>query len=160
MLRNSKGLRRPAWSSWERDSVQLGAAILCDYATIREGLLHVLGGGVTRMWSNQFPAPLTGTVALLLELHRQELDRPHEFEMVVMGADGARIADVNGAFQVPTNPDLDIHEPQLVPLALDLRGAGLPAPGAYTIDISIDGQHRTSLRFEARLRDEQGAPQP
>lgn len=134
--------------------MQIGAAILCDYATIREGLLHVLGGGVTRIWSDQFPAPLAGTVALLLELRRQELDRPHEFDMVVMGADGGRLAEINGAFQVPTNPDLDIHDPQLVPLALDLRRASLPAAGAYTIDISIDGQHRTSLRFEARLRSE------
>lgn len=134
--------------------MQVTAAFLCDAASVREGLLHVLGGGITRLWRQEFPAPLGVSVALLLELHRQELDRPHELNIIVMGEDGQPIAEAKGGFQAPTNPALEVHEGLLVPMTLDLRTASLPSAGAYTVDISVDGEHRRSLHFSARPASE------
>lgn len=134
--------------------MQVTAAFLCDAASVREGLLHVLGGGITRLWRQEFPGPLGVSVALLLELHRQELDRPHELNIIVMGEDGQQVAEVKGGFQAPASPNLEVHERQLIPMTLDLRAAEVPAAGAYTVDISIDGEHRRSLRFSARLASE------
>lgn len=134
--------------------MQVAAAFLCDAASVREGLLHVLGGGITRLWRQEFPAPLGVSVAILLELHRQELDRPHELNIVIMGEDGQSIAEVKGGFQVPAGPVLEVHEGQLVPMTLDLRVAALPSAGPYTVDISVDGEHRRSLHFSARPASE------
>lgn len=94
------------------------------------------------------------SVAMLLELHRQELNRPHELSITVMGEDGQSVAEVKGGFQAPANPNLEVHEGLLVPMTLDLRAAAIPAAGAYTVDISIDGEHRRSLRFSARPASE------
>lgn len=134
--------------------MQVASAFLCDAASVREGLLHVLGGGITRLWRQEFPAPLGVSIALLLELHRQELDRPHELNIIIMGEDGQQIAEVKGGFQAPASPTLELHEGQLIPMTLDLGGAELPAAGAYTVDISIDGEHRRSLHFSARPASE------
>jgi len=134
--------------------MQVAAAFLCDAASVREGLLHVLGGGITRVWRQEFPGPMGMSVAMLLELHRQELNRPHELSITVMGEDGQSVAEVKGGFQAPANPNLEVHEGLLVPMTLDLRAAAIPAAGAYTVDISIDGEHRRSLRFSARPASE------
>ena len=34
-----------------------------------------------------------------------------------------------------------------MPMAINLRGAGLPGPGGYSIEISVDGTHHRTLSF-------------
>lgn len=38
-------------------------AVLCDRATVRDGLLHILGAGVTIVYRDKVPAPLDVDVA-------------------------------------------------------------------------------------------------
>ena len=49
--------------------MQVVTALLCDYASVREGLLNILGGGVNRLWRAELPAPLDGVDNLRLTLH-------------------------------------------------------------------------------------------
>jgi hypothetical protein len=91
-------------------------------------------------------------LALVFELHQMEADRPHELDVRIIGEDGAEIARVQGGFQTQVPPELNVGEELLVPVALDLRNAGLPGPGAYSIEIAVDGTHQRTLQFWSDAR--------
>jgi hypothetical protein len=133
--------------------VNVAAAFLCDFAEVRERLLFALGGGITRLWRDSFPASMDASLALLLELHQMELATQHQLEVVVQGEDGQRMGEVKGAFQMGA-PEIEVGENLLVPIALDLRPARLPAPGSYTVEIVIDGTHQRTIQFRAMTRPE------
>lgn len=128
--------------------MQLAAAILCDFASVREGLLTVVGGGITRLWRPAVPAPANLSLALMLELHSMELGRDHELAVHVLSEDGEQVVEVKGGF----NPagDLDVGENLLVPMALDLRVATLARFGTYAVEVSVDGTHHRTLQFQVR----------
>lgn len=130
--------------------MKITTGLLCDFASVREGLLFVVGGGVTRIRRAQYPAAFGCSVALLVELHQMELSRPHELELRVLGPDGEDVANVKAGFQA-RGTDLDIGENLPVPVVLDLRNAALEKPGRYSIEASIDGGHQLTLSFRAML---------
>ena len=132
--------------------MQVAAAILCDHASVREGLLIVVGGGITRLGRNTFPAPLNLGLALLLELHQVELARPHELEVLIQDQDGGEVARIRGGFNVG-EADLHLGESLLVPMAFDLRGVGISGPGPYAVEISVDGTHHRSLAFRVNATE-------
>ncbi len=128
--------------------MDVSTALLCDAASVRENLLFVLGGGITRLFPPSVPAPMNVTLALTISVHRQEVGRPHELAVDVIGEDGQNIAQVRGAFQVPEAPsELGIHELLLLPTVIPLAGVVVPAHGWYSIEISIDGHHHRTLPF-------------
>ena len=45
-------------------------ALLCDAATVRDSLLHILGGGIVKMAPLQYPAPIPAILALQLTFDR------------------------------------------------------------------------------------------
>lgn len=121
-------------------------AMLCDFATVREGLLHVLGGGINRLWREKFPANMGATLALLLEIHPTEADMQHTMAIFLINEDGRRLAEVNADFQVGRNAAASRPgENILMPLAVSLQQMTIPAPGAYSVEILLDGQHKRSL---------------
>ncbi len=127
--------------------MQVNSAILCDFAEVRENLLFVVAGGVTRLWRTDHPAAMGVCLALVLELHRMERDRPHELEVDVIDADGATVAKIQGGFQQATGPDTEVTETTFFPFTFDLRAVGILHPGWHSIEISVDGHHERSLRF-------------
>jgi hypothetical protein len=129
--------------------MNITTGLLCDFASVREGLLFVVGGGVTRIRRPQYPAPLGCSVALLVELHQMELPRPHELELRVVGPDGEDVASIKAGFQTTGETDLDVGENMLIPVVADLRNAALPKPGRYNVEASIDGAHQLTLSFRA-----------
>jgi hypothetical protein len=136
--------------------VHVAAAFLCDFAEVRERLLFAVGGGITRLWRETFPASMEASLALLLELHQMELATRHDLQVVVQGEDGQRVGEVKGAFQMGA-PEVEVGENLLVPIALDLRPAKLPTPGSYAVEIVIDGTHQRTIQFKAMPRPEQPA---
>lgn len=133
--------------------MQVGTAFLCDYAETREGLLFALGAGVGRIWRppEPMPAPMGVSLAMILELHRDERGRPHEFQVRIQAQDGQEMARAGGGFQVDDSQgDLEVHEMAIVPIALDFHQIGLPAFGPYSVEVSINGEHRRTLMFSLR----------
>jgi hypothetical protein len=137
--------------------LNVAAAFLCDFAEVRERLLFALGGGITRLWREAFPASMEASLALLLELHQMELGARHELQVVVQGEDGQRVGEVKAAFQMGAT-DVDVGENVLVPIALDLRAAALPSAGSYAVEVVIDGTHHRTIQFKAVPRPEQPGP--
>lgn len=121
-------------------------AMLCDFATVREGLLHVLGGGINRLWREKFPAQMGVTLALVLEIHPTEANRQHTMNIVLQDEDGARLAEVNADFQVGRRTETGRRGENIVmPLAISLQQMSIPKEGAYSVEILLDNQHKRTL---------------
>src|ERR1017187_5549749 len=95
--------------------MNVDTCMLCDAVTVREGLLHILGGGITDVQRAEYPAPLGISLALRILVHPTELAHPHQFEVLLQDADGEQVTKVDmalGAFRV------DIPVGKLAPIAL------------------------------------------
>lgn len=139
---------------------EVAAAFLCDYASVREGLLHILGGGITRVWRDEFPAPLGVGLAVVFELHRMELGRPHEVQIEIRDADGGSLAEIRGGFGADATPAMQPHEKALVPFTIGLHGLAVQKHGDYEATIAVDGQFKRAIQFSVRPVGEKGGPAP
>lgn len=124
----------------------LRSCLLCDFAQVRNGLLYVVGGGITRLWRDEFPAPMGASLAIVFELHQQEVGRPHELAVQVMGPDGENVASVVAGFNAAAL-ELELGEGLVVPVSLDLRDAGLTKHGGHVVNVAVDGTHLGESRF-------------
>lgn len=131
-------------------------AFLCDAATVRENLLHVLGGGITRLWRNRFPAQMSVALAMMVQMRPGELGMPHSLQIQVTGADGEPIAAVGGEFSSDANPNLIPGESTNVPLVINLHDVLLPMPGQYGITVVVDRQEKLALSVLAVMTDPPG----
>ena len=130
--------------------MRVDCALLCDAATVREGLLHILGGGVTRATRASFPAPLGLTLAVRILVHPTEADRSHQLQIRLQGEDGQRVAELTAEFSVNEAGELAPGEHVSIPIPLNLPPAVmLPGPGGYSFELLIDGIHQTSVPFRA-----------
>jgi hypothetical protein len=127
--------------------MRIDVALLCDAVTVREGLLNILAGGITRTTQPEYPAQFKGGLALRIMIHPTEATKPHDIEMFCQGEDGKHLFDVNGQFQSQSAGHLPGEELSL-PMALDFN-LQLPEPGAYSFEILIDNIHQASVPVQA-----------
>lgn len=130
-------------------------SILCDAATVREGLLHVLGGGITRIWRPKYPAPFTGALAVVIQPHAGEVGIEHSLVIKIASQDGKELAKLEAKFTVDKGSDSEPGEIAVIPMVIDFSNPPLVIPeiGGYAIDVLVDQQHKDSLSFFARTRD-------
>lgn len=130
--------------------MELDYAFLADGAQVSDGKTFVLGGGVTILWRNQYPAPLGVVLALQLTYHRSEADSEHTLRVQVVDADGNPvIPEIQGELTVGgplpnMPPNIPLNVPMVIPFP------PLPAlqrPGPYSVDIVLDGRHIKSIPF-------------
>jgi hypothetical protein len=131
--------------------VEVTIAALCDAATVREGLLHVLGGGVGIVHLASYPGPIPVTLAIRVEIETGEANDDHTLEVRVVGLEPeTEVGRVSGAMHTtPPENGWDLESPVQVVTALPLGGFQLPAAGKYEVRISIDGQMLRRVRFKA-----------
>lgn len=135
--------------------MRIDTALLCDAVTVRENLLHILGGGINRINRPQFPAPLGAGLALRIMLHRTEVGRMHQLQVILAGEDGQEIARVEAQFQVPPEALVGFqpNEEVNLNLPLGLHGLLVPHAGAYAFDLLIDGTHHASIPFRGEIQE-------
>jgi hypothetical protein len=131
---------------------RVASALLCDAATVREGLLHILGGGITRLHRAEFPSPMQVTLVAQVVLTPAEIGLPHDVTAIIQTEDGELVVQANGHLQPgEPNPLLEPGESVILPLVINLSNVEVPAPGGYSIEIGVDEVHQTSLTFRAVL---------
>jgi len=122
--------------------MKLNMAVLCDRATVREGLLHILGAGVTRC-SLILPGAPDLDLALLIQAEDfNDLAGKHTLSVVVNEHNGNEVG--RGEFgwegpEVHAAPADDSPLPQL-PLVVPIRAITFNNPGEHTVTIQIDGE--------------------
>lgn len=126
--------------------MDVSAAFLCDFAEVREGLLMALGGGITRLWRDHYPASVGASLALLVDLPPSDLNVKHEITATIQGSDQP-VGELKLEFQTGGGQDLMAGENVVAPLAIDLRPVQLPSPGSYSINISIDEEFIRAVGF-------------
>lgn len=135
-------------------------ATLCDSATVREGLLHLLGGGITRVYRTPLPAPLGVALALMIRIPQDvaELRLPHEIQVTVLN-DAGMVNQGMGAFQTgELPPRIEPGESLLVPFVMPVNGVAIFAHGRHWIDVSVDNGEPTHLEFWVLHPDELAIP--
>ncbi|MGD0746747.1 MAG: hypothetical protein ABSB68_02925 [Acidimicrobiales bacterium] len=118
--------------------MEVKAGFICDAATVREGLLHVLGGAITRLWRPTMPAPLGVTFAMVLSISENELDIPHQLLFTVNGPDGVIGSGMSG-FLAPRPDRLEEGEDVLAPVVFPIPLL-TNAYGRHSIGVSIDNE--------------------
>jgi hypothetical protein len=133
--------------------MQIDCALLCDAATVREGMLHILGGGITRAYRPQFPAPVEMSLALLIRIHPAEMAKPHSLDVQLRDSDGKQLAGLQLVFGINDTTGLEPSEQAALPLSVRFPPeARLEAHGAHVYDVLIDGNHQVSVPFIAVQR--------
>jgi hypothetical protein len=129
--------------------MKVDVALLCDFVTVRDNLLHVLGGGIGELTRPSYPAPMNVGLAVRILAHQTEVNAVHTVRVVVLGEDGQEIAVIElQTAPIPKLPRPDLEANWLLPFAL--HGVQLPAKGKYSVEILIDNIHQKSVPFEAK----------
>jgi len=133
--------------------MKVDCALLCDAVTIREGLLHVLGGGITRAARPTFPAPLGLALALRILIHPTETGSQHSGKVVLQSQDGENLVSLDFLFEADPAGLSEVLPGELLslPLALPLQGVGVPRAGGYSFEILLDGSHHASIPFQMQV---------
>ena len=123
--------------------MEIDLALLADAATIdAAGKMNILGV-FDRIGVSQFPAQ-HGRIALVLRLTAGTSEMgPHEMEIRLSDPDGAEVLSVNGEMQF--GGGAHASEGIRVPHVLNLDRLVFPAPGRYSFDVSVDGQHHVTI---------------
>ncbi len=133
---------------------RLDALILCDFAQVREGLLFVQSGGLTRLVAPQFPARFGCHVAAMVHLPPHEAVDAHSMVMKVKAADTATlVATVNVEMHEHMRPTgLAPGEGRQVPVVVPSHNIQFPAPGQYDLQVELDGEFAGDLNFRVEQR--------
>lgn len=126
-------------------------AMLCDAATVREGLLNVLGAGITRLHREQYPAPMGTQLALLLHSTAKEMSENHKLVIKVTHENKEKVAEFSVDFSVAPNQGASIDEIITVPLVATFAQQVLPQAGTYSIELLLDGKVARVVQFQAGL---------
>lgn len=136
--------------------MRISSALLCDFATVREGLLTVVSAGISRLAPPSVPAPLSLFVALVIEVDAAQRPFPHEVRIDIDGPDGESVGKVRAAFQAGRG-DFDPDEPMLLPIPVDLRPVMVARPGWHQVAVAVDDAPPVVLRFKVAPQASPGA---
>lgn len=125
--------------------MEVTTALLCDFAQVRDRLLFVSSGGVTRLWRSDVPTALGLYLAVTIELDRIEAEQQHDIDLVIVDQDGHESIRVNGNFAIGT---VDIEPGELIslPVVFDLTKAPIRSFGPQDVRMYLDGQHRRTVQ--------------
>lgn len=135
-------------------AAELKALVLCDFAQIREGLLFVQSGGLTRLVAMTFPAKFACHLACLVYLPPDEAGTAHEMVMKVKAASAATlIATVKVELRESPPPSgLAPGEGRQIPIVVPLAAVTFPTPGEYDLQVGIDDELAGDLSFRVGQR--------
>ncbi|MHB2016590.1 MAG: DUF6941 family protein [Candidatus Xenobia bacterium] len=126
-------------------------AVLCDVATVREGLLHVLGAGITRTQHESFPSQVELTLALWITANAKESGANRNLKVSVVGPGDNVFSNLEATVSFGDPSALKDGELFCLPVAMRLASP-IPKAGLYKVDIEVDGKMVRSLPMVAVLQ--------
>lgn len=114
-------------------------AVLCDAMTVREGLLSVLGGGITKLIRGAYPAPLLADLAAWIEDDARPPPGPRAYVVrVVLRSEVGELGAVDSGVAL-TIPE-EMQDNVTISMPVWLAGLTVPAPGRYFLDVHVNGE--------------------
>jgi hypothetical protein len=121
--------------------------VLCDRATVREGLLHILGAGIARLGRPVLPAPMGVDLGLMLvpgELG--EVQGVHQVQVVIRDESSSEVALARVGMDFGEVSELPSPPPN-IPLSIPLQNVGLSSYGIYTLSVEYDDHSVNDMLF-------------
>lgn len=128
--------------------MQLTTLMLCDFAQVRENMLFVSSGGVSRVVSSKFPATVRLSLAMVIHVPPDQRDAPLKLSVKLKYPDAAAMI---------ANIDIGVHFNKVrgafageginIPQAIDLSSVPFPRPGQVDVQVSINEHLAGDLSF-------------
>jgi hypothetical protein len=135
-------------SAVELTTAELTTALLCDYAQVRNGLLHVVGGAITRITRADYPGPFGVNVAVVADVPYEEVGRLLPVSVVLIGEAG----EVSRwQTELNTRWEGSPGEWLAVPFVVPSASTVIPSAGTYEVQIEVAGDIKRRLGFVAAL---------
>ena len=118
--------------------LDLTTLLLCDYANIREGMLNIVSGGITRIaTSSGFPSSIDAHLAMSVYVHPHRIGDTHTGRIILRYPDTveeiARIEfQFHGDAQLNPGEGLNFH------FALPLQSVIAPRAGQIDVSVTVD----------------------
>lgn len=145
-------------------------AMLCEYATMADSTLTMVGAGITRLVTRpEPPHPIFGALAVLTQVPWSATNQQHRLTIELVADAGgdegvARRVPINMReqtwlpehergiatfrFNVGRPADMPPGADTLFPLVLPLFGRQLPQLGSYFFHINLNGQFADRVSFQ------------
>ena len=120
--------------------------ILADAAEVTGQKLYLLGGGWDRLTVNKIPASHRIAAAVSFRVPWEETNRKHEFEFEITDGDGARLARLDGQFEVGRPPGVPQGSPRRGQIALNMI-VEFKRLGTYMISATVDDREARTFPF-------------
>ena len=117
--------------------LDLSTAVLCDFAQVRDRLLFVSSGAVSRLYRQELPSPLGLMVGLVIEVPLEDAGMEHRLRAEVINRHGTVLATLENLFRV-SDVGLFPHEVQQVPLVLSITGVRARTWGTHQVRLHLD----------------------
>ncbi len=128
--------------------MHVSSLVLCDAASVREGLLSVLGAGITVIRRPSYPAPLASDIGVVVS--HTTSDKAFNLSLAIRKqGDPAVVAEIVIDGQVEPDPKAPPGVPASSSFPLDARGIGVPSAGVYTITATLRGGKGLTISFTA-----------
>ena len=127
-------------------AMRITTALLCDFAQVRDGLLFVSSGAVTRLFRHDLPAPLGVMVAVVIDVPLEDAGAPHTLRVQVVNRHNNELAGLTSTFEVG-NDGVFPHEVQQVPLVLSVTGVTARSWGTHQVRLWLDEEPAERLTF-------------
>jgi hypothetical protein len=119
--------------------LDLSTAVLCDFAQVRDRLLFVSSGAVSRLYRSELPSPIGLMVGLIIEVPLEDAGMNHSLRAEVINRHGTVLATLDNVFRVG-DEGLFPHEVQQVPLVLSITGVRARTWGTHQIRLYLDDE--------------------
>jgi hypothetical protein len=112
--------------------------VLCDFAQVREGLMTIVSGGVTRVRPPVYPATFGLHIAVMLELSPDDFGQTHECRVSVAVAETSlKLVEMVTNFVQQPHPSAQPGEPMVIPLAINFSQVAILEPGQYDVKVAV-----------------------
>lgn len=133
--------------------MNLNMATLCDRATVREGLLHILGAGVSQT-SLVLPSAADLDLAVLIRADDwHEMPGQHRLTVTLVHEDGHQVGKLELGWESPEVANEEEllaagHPLPQLPIAVPLRSLVLSQEGEHFVHLDVDEVRLSTTSFK------------
>jgi hypothetical protein len=120
--------------------LSLNYAILADSAKVREGLLHIIAGGITQVNLAQIPGPLNASLALRFTGDKQDCLTQSVVEVRFIDQDGRQMPNLPVIKGTMDSIDIGTAIEGNLDVVLEMQSIMLVSTGQFFIDVLLNGK--------------------
>jgi hypothetical protein len=134
-----------------KNGMDLAYFLLADSAEVVGGKLYLLGGGWDTIWVNGFPAAHPFAICVGIEVPWDQATAPHTMNVLIETADGDKLGEIHGNFEVGIPAGRPKGSAQQINLAFPAT-LQATAAGRFRIRALLDGEPIHDLAFSVVAR--------